>query len=535
MKKLVSLVLMAAMVLSSVSVLGAATATQHEIENNIFVEGKVEKFNAENNMLTLTISKDNQLLYIEEYEIGANGEYSIKFKHQGDLEGAQLKVKYADEDATASVVTATSTTKLMEAEVFVADENDRGFDLDVDTSVQTIQIEEKEVNGVVLPAHTYTSDYANPQRSGLKAVVNLTNKFGYADKVDVMVAAYDENNKLLACKLDSVDVEYGFNGENQVLETAVIDVPEGTVKAKAFCWNSVTSLIPYGEEADGALPKVDIFCIGDSFCQTYGRTFYPESGWSGHLIDYFNKDLVTVTNYGTSGAWAQAVLSNTNDPKYQSNIAAGLAGTYEMYGWNDWAEMEADPKFSEGDYIIVSLGLNDSGKPGPDGMAAVDWYGLGIEEMIARAKAKNVNIVLCSGLLRANMWHPEGTQELVDRTEEIAKAYGIPYLPVSDAQAQQYAEEFGYEVGKSYTTAEALEFENKIYSKYYLYREAFKDPNHEFYLTDAERANHSQDAMKDSHSSGKNSHPNLRGADNMARLMAELLKNTDSDLRFYVK
>ena len=534
MKKLVSLLLVAAMVLSSVSVF-AVEATHHEIQNNIFVEGKVEQFDADNNMLNLTITKDGELLYIEEYEIGANGEYAIKFKCEGNLEGAQLKVKYAAEDVTDSVVNATSTSQIMEAEVFVADENDKGFATSVDTSVQTIQIPALTYNGVNLPAHTYTTDYRTEERTGLKAVVNLTNKFGYADKVDVMVAAYDENNQLLACKLDTVDAQYGYNGENQVLETAVIDVPANTVSAKAFCWNSVTKLIPYGKESDGTLPKVDIFCIGDSFCQTYGRRFYPESGWSGHLIDYFNKDLVTVTNYGTSGAWAQAVLSNKNDPVYQANVAAGNNPTSGLYGWNDWAEMEADPKFSEGDYVIVSLGLNDSGKPGPDGMSAVDWYGLGIEEMIARAKAKNVNIILCSALLRANMWHPAGTQELVDRTEEIAEAYGVPYLAVSDAQTAQYAEEFGYEIGKSYTPAEEEVYLKQIYSKYYLDREAFKDPNHEFHLTDEERANHEQAAMKDDHASGRNSHPSLRGADNMARLMAQLLKDTDSSLRFYVK
>ena len=64
MKKLVSLLLVAVMILSSVSVF-AAEATHHKIENNIFVEGKIEQFDPENNMLTLTIAKDGQLLYIE--------------------------------------------------------------------------------------------------------------------------------------------------------------------------------------------------------------------------------------------------------------------------------------------------------------------------------------------------------------------------------------------------------------------------------------------------------------------------------------
>lgn len=535
MKKLVSLLLVAVMILSSVSVF-AAEATHHKIENNIFVEGKIEQFDPENNMLTLTIAKDGQLLYIEEYEMDGNGNYAIKFKLEGDLAGAQLKVRYADQDVTNSVVTATSTSQIMEAEVFVADQSDRSYANNLDTSVQTITFKETTLSdGTVLPEHTYTSDYAIEERSGLKAYVNLTNKFGNADKVAVMVAAYDENKQLLACEIENIDVAYGYNGENQVLETAVIDVPENTASAKAFCWNSTAKLTPYGKEADGTLPKVDIFCIGDSFCQTYGRKFYPESGWGGHLIDYFNKDFVTVTNYGTSGGWAQAILSNTEDPVYQANVAAGKNPTSGLYGWDDWKDMENDSKYSEGDYVIVSLGLNDSGKPGPDGMSAVDWFEQGLETMIEKAKAKGVNLIICSPLLRANMWQPEGTQIMVDRAQQVAAEYGIPYLPVCDAQAKQYSEEFGYDLDATYTAAEQEVYLSQIYSKYYLDRDALKDPNHEFHITDVERANHSQNSMYDSHATGRNSHPNLRGADNMARLMAQLLKNTDSNLKFYVK
>ncbi len=536
MKKALCLLLGLLMVLSSVTCFAAVDAEVHETMNNVYVEGEVGQFNPENNMLTLTIAKDNEILYIEEYEIGEDGKYAIKFKCGGNFDGATLKVRYADEDVTSSVVKATVTPQIMEADVFVTDTNDKSFDLVIDKTPAKVSYPEKTVNGETLKAREYVSVYAPENREGLKAVVNLKNKFANEDKVAVMVAAYDENNKLLDCKIENIDVEYGLNGETQVFETAVIDVPEKTVKAKAFCWNNTTNLIPYGNENDGNLPKVDIFCIGDSFCQDYkDRTWYPESGWGTHLKDYFNEDYITVTNYGTSGGWAQAIMSNTNDPVYQANIAAGKNPTSGMYGWNDWADMLKDSKFSEGDYIIVSLGLNDSGKPGPDGMSAAEWYAMGIEDMVKSAKENGANLILCSAMLRADMKQPSATQALVDRTEEIAKKYNLPYLAVSDAQAKQYSEEFGYDLTKSYTAAEQETYLAQIYSKYYLDRDALKDPNHEFHLSDAERANHQQSTMYDSHATGRNSHPNLRGADNMARLIAKLLKDTNSDLRFYVK
>lgn len=535
MKKIISFVLMAAMLLSSVSCF-ALEATVHSTQHNVYIEGKVDAL-VEDAILTLNMMKDGEVFYINEYKnVNLDGTYTIKFKSEADLDGATINVKYADQDVTNSVVKATATSAIMEADVFVTDENDKSFALTVDKTPNTIVAPEKVVNGVTLPERTYVSDYANKtaDRSGLKAVVNIKNKFAYEDSVSVLVAAYDENNKLLACEMKDVAVEYGYEGENQVVETAVIDVPEGTKSAKAFCWNSITSLVPYGKEADGELPEVDLFCIGDSFCQTYGRGYYPESGWGGHIGDYFI-DKVRVTNYGTSGAWAQSALNNPLDPKYgTSSFHGGWQGNANKPNEGDWQQMLNDPNFSEGDYVIVSLGLNDASKYGPDNMEPVDWYELGLEEMIRSAKEHKVNLVICSPLLRANMVQPATTQVMVDRAQQVANEYGIPYLPVCDAQAKQYSEEFGYDVNKTYSAEEAAVFVGKIYAKYYLDRDAFRDPNHEFHLSEEELANHSQ---KDLHpdGSGRNSHPNLRGADNMARWMAELLKDTDSDLRFYVK
>ncbi len=533
MKKAVSLLLAAMMVLASVSCFAATPeATVHEVQNNVYIEGKVDEF-IEDEPLVITLEDaEGKMVYISEYEIDATGKYAIKFKYNKSLSGLKLNLRYGDELVTDSAVTATATSQIVEADVFVTDENDRSYDEAVDKTKTefyfgtTVNDYLGTVEG--LPEHTYVSDYSVSDREGLKAVVNIKNKYADEENISVMVAAYDENNKLLDCKVEDVATEYGEDGKIQAVDSTVIDVPENTVTAKAFCWSSASNLIPLGEQADGSLDKIDIFCIGDSFCQGYGRRFYPESGWGEHLIDYFNTKYITVTNYGTSGAWAQSVLSNENDPVYQANVAAGNKPTSGMYGWGDWDEMENDSKFSKGDYVIVSLGLNDSGKPGPDGMLAVDWYGLGIEEMIKRCEEKEVNLILCSAMLRANAVAPAATKELIARTEEIAKKYNVTYLDVNDALEKQYAEEFGY-------LEDATAIENAIYSKYYLYRDAFKDENHEFYLTDDERANHAQDAMKDDHTTGKNSHPNLRGADNMARQIAELLKDTDSNLRFYVR
>ena len=159
----------------------------------------------------------------------------------------------------------------------------------------------------------------------MKAVVNLKNKFAYENKIAVMVAAYNENGKLLDCVIKNVDVAYGYEGETQVAETAVIDVPAGTAKAKAFCWSSTSNLIPYGKEADGNLEKITIFCVGDSTGDTWPRRWYPQAGWGTYLQDYFNEEYATVyydangETFCTSGAWAQSIMNNPDDSRHPDN------------------------------------------------------------------------------------------------------------------------------------------------------------------------------------------------------------------------
>ena len=53
-------------------------------------------------------------------------------------------------------------------------------------------------------------------------------------------------------------------------------------------------------------------------------------------------------------------------------------------------------------------------------------------------------------------------------------------------------------------------------------------------LTAEQIENHGQESMRPG-KSGKNEHPNIKGADNFARTMVELIKETDSGLKEYIK
>lgn len=227
-------------------------------------------------------------------------------------------------------------------------------------------------------------------------------------------------------------------------------------------------------------------------------------------------------------------MSNTNDPIYQNNLAQGIEPTTKMYGWDTWKNMKADPDFNEGDYIIVSLGLNDMYREAPEGLTPLEWYAMAIEEMVKDAQKEGVNIILCSAMPTVGLVTQSKQIPFDNKAEEIANNYGITYLDVSNAVFKGYREEYNYIVGVT-PYSEQLAIRDEIFAKYYLDRDALMDENHEFHLTEVELENHARSELRPGNETSRNNHPNLRGADNMVYHLIELLKNSNSDLRFYIR
>jgi len=551
MKKFISLMIVAVMVLTSVAAFAEPVATQHTIKNNVYIEGKVGTF-VEGKTLLLTITKGDNVLYINNYDtVKPDGTYTIKFKHQGDLEGAAINVKYEGEDVTSSVVNATTTAAIMEADVYVTDKSDRSFDQNIDTSFPEYTFDESSTTlndtTYTLNEHKYQADYEVPAREGLKAVVDVKNKYGYEEDFVVMVTAYDKNNKMLDCKVQKFTADYAENGEKITYDTVEIDVPEGTVSAKAFCWSGTASLIPYGKEADGTLPKVDVFCVGDSTGDTWDRRWYPQAGWGTYLQDYLNEEYAKVyydgngETYCTSGAWAQSILNNPDDARYGN----------KFYGGGNWDRMEANDLYSEGDYVIVCLGINDQSKGDKAGIySSLKWYEMGIEEMVARTKAKGTNLILCSAMPNAGTTLAGGRATFNAATKAIADKYGIPYIDFSAEMMKEYA---------------MLGTDDAVLQTYYLDRTTFlkSEDDGGFGLNADEIANHGNEEIRGTYVSagadgiegtsddvyqytdangttgttdGKDeTHPNIRGVNLACQKIVECLKNSNSNLRFYVK
>lgn len=527
MKKVISLVLALALVLTSMSAFAAPTAEKHDVQNNVYIEGKVGAF-VEGEKLLLTLTKGEEVVYVAEYNnvVKVDGSYVVKFKHTGDLDGAEVNVKYAGEDVTSGAVKATSTTQIMEADVFVTDALNRNFNLDIDQSIGSYTFDAAKNGEYQLNEHTYQEDYVIPAREGLKAVVNLKNKFAYESGMDIMVAAYNEAGKLLDCYIEHIDsVNYAENGETFVYDTAEFAVPDGTASAKAFCWSSVNSLIPYGKEGNGILPKVTVFCIGDSTGQTWNRKWYPQAGWGTYLQDYLDPEYATVYNNCTSGAWAQSIMNNPLDKRNPANGGSGF------WGQGDWQEIEA--KWKEGDYVLVCLGINDAGEGDVDGLYSdTEWFGLAYKEMIKRAKAAGVTIIFMSATPSAAS--TQSTRADFNAVaKQLAEENGLVYLDHASKMLEVFAQS-----------------PDTIAQDYYLHRATFLKPVEEggFGLNADEIASHGNESIRGTladdgkyYYNGKatsgvdTTHISIKGANLACQKIVECLKESDSPLRFYVK
>ena len=217
MKKLILCSLILTLITSSFPCF-ALEATVHQTTDNVYVEGKVGTY-IKKAPLTYTVAVDDEVVYVGQYK-GIdleNGTYSFKFKNTQNLENAVINLKYGDEEISTSMLKHTDTNQIIEADVYVTDKSDRNFTTVNEVEVPVKVLEQTTLaNGTTLPERTYESDYERESRFGLKAVVNLKNKFAYEENIVVMVASYDINNKLLDCQFKPVKAEYGEDGKHFV-------------------------------------------------------------------------------------------------------------------------------------------------------------------------------------------------------------------------------------------------------------------------------------------------------------------------------
>lgn len=232
MKKIFAFILAIVMLTACMTGLAATTdLTSATSETQVSVSGNMGNAYANKPVTILLISstanpealKDSDIKYIAETKANANGQYSMIFNAQNPA-AHTVYVKCGDADVTSSVLSASAKVT---------------YDMSIDISLGKTA----------------------------RASFTATNPFGATvdtgDKATLMVAFYGANNELL----DFVSEDYTIT-TNKVFRV-VKDCPSGTVKAKAFLWQDLKTLVPI-HDADEAtdvteIPGGNILMIGCSF------------------------------------------------------------------------------------------------------------------------------------------------------------------------------------------------------------------------------------------------------------------------------
>jgi len=330
MKKVLSVILALAMLLSVVGVSAAPVAEKLDSTSIVNVTGKVENGTHVNILL---LDAEDNVKHIQEVKPESDGSYRAKFKFAESTDGLKLQVKQGTEDVTDSVISA---------------------------------IEEKE-------AFSYTFG-ATTLKDNTLAVAEFENYFNIEGKTYVlMIAFYDAEGKLISVKTtEKKTVDFDESSSELTL-----DIPEGTDQIKTFLWDSVEKMIPLAKEKTTKPAKdLNILTIGNSF--TDDPTAYLKS--------IANADGVTLNitkaGHGGSSIWQHWMYHKQGKGFYGTQTVEGDAmkpSNPDAPGeWKKTLLEYIDPELNGGKYfdiITFQQVSGDSGKLKTYGFAEEDPEG----------------------------------------------------------------------------------------------------------------------------------------------------------------
>lgn len=330
-----------------------------------------------------------------------------------------------------------------------------------------------------------------------------------ADTQNVMmyVAQY-KNNELIGLWQDDESISAG---ESKVLSTDMngfADKENSTLKLMLVYKDTLKPCIKpvishYREDGDTPV----LYLVGDSIVQEYDKGSYPKQGWGKYIANYL--DGINVDNRARSG-WTTDHYVNPSS-----------RGVSESERYKTWESISGEVK--PGDFIMVSLGINDSGS----GNVPKDRYIENISTIYNEAIQKGASVILSTPTISGRDWNSgssfmETWGGYGDLCQEFAKTNDSVCLPLGETLVKTYnktALDYMDENGVSYI--EALNYTRNLY---HLYSETIKLPESEggFGVSDYSKED---DAT----------HLNENGANRIAKIIAELMLNSESDISSYVK
>jgi len=314
-------------------------------------------------------------------------------------------------------------------------------------------------------------------------------------------AAYDESVSGTAVA--------AFYKDNQLMHLASSDITEATQVftieteteivpdyVKVFLWDSFVNVKPLAEAVTVTDIKVNtpsLYLLGDSVCAFYDSYSFWQQGWGTHIEPLFTSDLIV------------------------RNVAVGGRST-KTFRENHWDDVYAGVKY--GDYVMINFGLNDIGSIASGKGTSLEDYEMYLNLYCDEIKAKGATPILISPMPECNTSH----NALIARSgvmEKVAEEQGIVFLPLNNTLNYQWILDENGNYSETMSKA--------TFDYYFLSESAFNRLEEEY---GKEIPQEQWDYIA---TTPDRTHINIDGAQHVAQTIADLLAESDSPLKNYLK
>lgn len=221
-----------------------------------------------------------------------------------------------------------------------------------------------------------------------------------------------------------------------------------------------------------------IFLAGDSTCAAKLAEKRPETGWGEMFGKFFKDGKVVIENRAVNGRSTKTFIAE-----------------------NRWQEIVDDLR--KGDYVFVQFGHNDSSRDKGERYTPPEDYRKNLIRFIEQTRAKKANIVLLTPVMRRRFDKDGKFYDTHGEYPEIVRAVAKEYkVPLIDA----------HRASEKLLVGLGAEDSKKLF----------------LILKQGESANY-PNGLED------NTHFNEKGAEEIAKLVAEGIRETKIGLRKYLK
>ncbi len=360
--------------------------------------------------------------------------------------------------------------------------------------------------------------------------VSFVNTTSDDEDVILINALYDKDNSLIALNKTEPQKAKGNRAETPLSLSMTVNDSADISYIRQFVLESTDTLKPYCKANTlYCVPsdyKPTLYLVGDSICQDYdptvpsadtAKTFYPYQGWGYYMEDKLNG--VTVVNKARGGWTTEHFVHPENKDG---------TSVYPDYTWDAFKN-----QIKPGDYVLVGLGINDSGSGNVSESRYVENLEVMYNDTVNAGATPLYSTPSIDGgkLGSADGWTYSLTNNRAKRGEvcrKYAESKGAVCVPFGKTISETYEAMYQANRANYSSDADARDYVRRFF---HIYQADLTAGTFGYAFTDAQIKNHNGNVRN----ADDSTHVNYNGAEKLAEIMCSLIKESDCSLKNYVK